>query len=437
MQITVIGTGYVGLVTGTCFAETGAKVICVDNNSEKIEQLRSGVVPIYEPGLETMMVRNSEKGLLSFSTSVAESVEESEVIFIAVGTPPGEDGSADLSYVLQVAGEIGRSLPDYAVIVNKSTVPVGTAGKVKEVVRKELDDRGVDIDFDIASNPEFLKEGAAIQDFLRPDRIVIGVDSERAGSIMRSLYKPFMLNNHPILFMDIASAELTKYASNAMLATRISFINEIANLCEMVGADINQVRKGVGSDSRIGNKFIYAGVGYGGSCFPKDVKALIRTAATLGCDLNVVNAVEKTNNSQKRILAAKVRKHLDNSLKGKTIALWGLSFKPQTDDVREAPSFTFIDEVLSEGASVIAYDPAAMEETRKVYGDSIRYAGNPYDACSGADALVLVTEWPEFRLVDFKLIAEAMRGKVLVDGRNIYDPEELKTLGFIYEGIGR
>lgn len=437
MKITVIGTGYVGLVTGTCFAETGASVICVDKDAEKINILQNGSTPIYEPGLQIMIDRNVEKGRLSFSMSIDEAVRKSEIVFIAVGTPPGEDGSADLSHVLGVAREIGKAIDKYTIVVNKSTVPVGTAEKVRQVINDELSARGVKTLFDVASNPEFLKEGSAVQDFLSPDRVVIGVDSEKAGEMIRTLYKPFMLKNERILFMDIASAELTKYAANAMLASRISFMNEIAALCELLGADINQIRKGIGTDSRIGNKFLYAGAGYGGSCFPKDVKALIRTAGDVGFEPNIIMATEKTNNIQKHILAEKVRTHFGGNLKDKTVALWGLSFKPNTDDVREAPALVMVNDILPEGVKIQAYDPAAMEEARKQVGDAIVFAADPYEAVSGADILVLATEWPEFRLPDFDRIGNLMKERVIVDGRNIYEPETLARYGFRYYGIGR
>lgn len=437
MKIVVAGTGYVGLVTGTCFAETGVTVTCVDIDKEKIKLLQEGKTPLYEPGLEPMMKRNIEKGRLSFTTDLEKSLEDSEAIFIAVGTPPGEDGSADLQHVLKVASEIGKNIKSYVVVVIKSTVPVGTSEKVRKIIREELEKRGVDIPFDMASNPEFLKEGSAVEDFLRPERIVIGTDNERAAEIMSRLYKPFVLNNHPIYYMDIPSAELTKYAANAMLATRISFINEIANLCELLGADINQVRKGIGSDSRIGNKFLYPGPGYGGSCFPKDVKALIRTAAEKGYEMKVIAAVEKANEYQKNVLFFKIRNHFNNNLKGRTIGIWGLSFKPHTDDIRESPSIYLIEKLLLEGAIVKAYDPAAMEETKKIFGNRVKYASDQYDAVIKADAMVLVTEWPEFRLPDLKKMAETMSGKVIFDGRNIYDPSEVRKAGFAYYGIGR
>lgn len=436
MKIVVIGSGYVGLVTGACFAETGVNVTCVDNNADKIQKLNRGIIPIYEPGLDSIVQRNVEKKRLIFTTDLKSPVRTAEVIFIAVGTPPGEDGSADLKHVLGVAAEIGKAINNYVVVVTKSTVPVGTSEKIRRAIQEELDKRGSDIEFDMASNPEFLKEGAAVDDFLKPERIVIGTDNERCAEIMRRLYLPFVLNNHPILFMDIASAEITKYAANAMLATRISFINEIANLCELLGADINQVRKGIGSDSRIGNKFLYPGTGYGGSCFPKDVKALIKTGAEMGYELNVITATEKTNDQQKEILFKKMIKHFD-SLEGKKIAIWGLSFKPKTDDIREAPSLTLIDMLLKAGAVVNTYDPAAMEEVKKVYGNAIGYAGDPFEAAEKADALALVTEWPEFHLPDFRHLASIMKEKVIFDGRNIYNPSDLREAGFTYYGIGR
>ena len=437
MKITIVGTGYVGLVTGACFAETGVTVSCVDNNTEKIKQLRNGEVTIYEPGLETIIRRNVAKKRLSFTTELKDAIKGSEIIFIAVGTPPGEDGSADLKHVLGVAREIGENIINYTVIATKSTVPVGTSEKIHKTIKKELEKRGVKLQFDVASNPEFLKEGAAVDDFLKPERIVIGVENGRTGEIMKKLYHPFVLNNHPILFMDIASAELTKYAANAMLATRISFINEIANLCDLLGADVNQVRRGIGSDSRIGNKFLYSGVGYGGSCFPKDVKALIKTAGEHGYDLNVIKAVEKTNELQKNVIFRKISAYFRHNLKGKVIGVWGLSFKPKTDDVRESSSLSLIEKLLSEGAGVKAYDPAAMNEARKVIGERIEYACDPYEALDGADALALMTEWSEFHLPDLSRMEELMRGKVVFDGRNIYDPTDFRKKGFEYFGIGR
>jgi UDPglucose 6-dehydrogenase len=437
MKIAVVGTGYVGLVTGTCFAESGVTVTCIDNDKSKIKQLNEGSVPIYEPGLESMIRLNVEKNRLFFTSSLKDGIKGAEVIFIAVGTPPGEDGSADLKHVISVAREIGSVITSYTVIVTKSTVPVGTSEKIRKAIRKELDERNSKVNFDMASNPEFLKEGAAVDDFLKPERIVIGIDSDKAGEIMKRLYNPFVLNNHPILFMDIASAEITKYAANAMLATRISFINEIANLCDLLGADINHVRKGIGSDSRIGSKFLYPGTGYGGSCFPKDVKAIIRTAHDHGYELNVVRAVEKANEYQKSVVFNKMAAHFNNNFKNKTIGVWGLSFKPKTDDIRESSSINLICNLLKAGAKVRAYDPAAMEETKKVLGDKIIYLSDPYEALEGADAMVLMTEWSEFHLPDFRKMASLMKEKVIFDGRNIYDPVSIKKMGFKYYGIGR
>lgn len=436
MKIVVVGTGYVGLVTGTCFAEVGVDVTCVDIDLKKIENLHKGIMPIYEPGLEEMVLRNVDKGRLHFSTSLADSIKGADVAFIAVGTPPGEDGSADLKYVLAVAREIGENMQDYLVVVTKSTVPVGTAKKVSQAVKEALEKRGANIAYDVASNPEFLKEGAAIDDFLKPDRIVIGIDSQRAEEIMKKLYKPFLLNGHPILFMDIPSAEMTKYAANSMLATKISFMNDIANLCELVGADVNLVRKGIGSDNRIGNKFIYPGVGYGGSCFPKDVKALIRTAKEKGYSMRVLDAVESVNEDQKSVLFNKINKHFNGDLKGKTFAMWGLSFKPKTDDMREAPSLVIIEKLLEAGAKVKAYDPVAMKEAKHIIGDIIEYTNDPDEALIDSDALLLITEWPEFRLPNFKVMTKLLKNQVIFDGRNIYDAKELKDLGFIYYGIG-
>ncbi len=437
MKITVVGTGYVGLVTGTCFAESGVIVTCVDNNGEKVNRLKDGSVPIYEPGLESMIKHNVEKHRLFFSSSLREGMDGSEVIFIAVGTPPGEDGSADLKHVLDVAREIGQVMKEYIVVVTKSTVPVGTSEKIRNAIQKELDKRNSKLHFDMASNPEFLKEGAAVEDFLKPERIVIGIDNEKTGEIMKRLYMPFVLNNHPILFMDIASAEITKYAANAMLATRISFINEIANLCDLLGADINQVRKGIGSDSRIGSRFLYPGSGYGGSCFPKDVKAIIKTAHDNSYELNVIKAVEKANEYQKNVIFNKMNHYFKNNLKNKTFGIWGLSFKPKTDDIRESSSLYLIDRLLEAGARIKAYDPAAIAETRKIMGNRINYASDPYDALIGADAMVMMTEWSEFHLPDFEKIALIMKEKVIFDGRNIYDPVHIKKLGFKYYGIGR
>jgi UDPglucose 6-dehydrogenase len=437
MKIVVVGSGYVGLVTGACFAESGVTVTCVDVDAKKIQNLKNGTIPIYEPGLEDIVKRNVEKKRLLFTTDLKEGIDGSEVIFIAVGTPPGEDGSADLKHVLGVAKEIGQIITSHIVVVTKSTVPVGTSEKIRKVIINELDKRKASIPFDMASNPEFLKEGAAVEDFLKPERIVIGVDNNKTAEIMKKLYMPFVLNNHPILFMDIASAEITKYAANAMLATRISFINEIANLCDILGADINHVRKGIGSDSRIGSKFIYPGTGYGGSCFPKDVKAIIKTAEDNGYELNVVKAVEKANEYQKVIIFNKMVSFFNNNLKNKVIGIWGLSFKPKTDDIREASSLVLIEKLLEAGAKIKAYDPAAMIEAQKFIGNKIEFAKDPYQAITGADAMVLMTEWSEFHLPDFEKMAELMRGKVIFDGRNIYDPTEIRREGFVYFGIGR
>lgn len=437
MKIAIVGTGYVGLVTGTCFAEIGVNVICVDTNSEKIEALKQGIIPIYENGLEEMVNRNAKVGRLQFTTSLESCLNEVDVIFSAVGTPPDEDGSADLSYVLEVARTIGRNMTKYVLVVTKSTVPVGTAGKVRMAIQNELDKRGVQIDFDVASNPEFLKEGNAVADFMSPDRVVVGVESERAKKLMSKLYKPFLLNNFRVIFMDIPSAEMTKYAANSMLATRISFMNDIANLCELVGADVNMVRSGIGSDTRIGRKFLYPGIGYGGSCFPKDVKALIKTAEQNGYRMRVLQAVEEVNEKQKSILFEKLQRHFNGDLRDKTIALWGLAFKPETDDMREAPSLILIDKLLNAGCKVRVYDPAAMTECRRRIGDSVCYATDMYDAALDADALMLVTEWKEFRLPSWAVIKKAMRTPVLLDGRNIYEKKEIEELGFTYHCIGK
>ncbi len=437
MKIAVVGTGYVGLVSGACFAETGIDVTCVDIDEKKINGLKEGIVPIYEPGLESLIERNVVKGRLHFTTSLKESLEGSEVVFSAVGTPPGGDGSADLQYVLAVAREVGQHMTDYIVMVTKSTVPIGTAKKVKLAIQQELDKRGLNIPFDVASNPEFLKEGDAIDDFLKPDRIVIGIESDRAEKIMSKLYKPFLLNGHPILFMDIPSAELTKYAANSMLATKISFMNDIANLCEIVGADINMVRKGIGSDSRIGNKFIYAGVGYGGSCFPKDVKALIKTADDNKYSLQILKAVENVNDAQKSVMFTKIMDHFNHDIKGKTFAVWGLSFKPNTDDMREAPSLVIIDKIVAAGGKVKAYDPVSMEETKKMSMTEIYYAKDQYDALVGADALLLITEWNEFRVLNFEILSRLLKNNLIFDGRNIYEPSEMKENNFVYYSIGR
>ncbi len=436
MKIVVIGTGYVGLVTGTCFAEVGIDVICIDVNAKKIEDLKKGILPIYEPGLEEMVLRNMGKGRLGFSTRLAENLTDTDVAFIAVGTPPGEDGSADLKYVLGVAREIGAGIQNHIVIVTKSTVPVGTAQKVRIAVQEELDKRSSDIEFDVASNPEFLKEGAAVEDFIKPDRIVVGVETKKAEEVMRRLYKPFLLNGHPIIFMDVPSAEMTKYAANAMLATKISFMNDIANLCEILGADVNLVRKGIGSDPRIGNRFIYPGIGYGGSCFPKDVKALIKTAKESNHPMRILQAVEQVNEDQKSVLFEKISMHFNGILKGKTFAMWGLSFKPKTDDMREAPSLVIIEKLLNAGANIKAYDPIAMHEARKVLGEQIEYSKDQNDALIDADALLIVTEWPEFRTPNFNVMGRLMKNKVIFDGRNIYDQLEMEENGFIYYCIG-
>ncbi|MBN2697212.1 MAG: UDP-glucose/GDP-mannose dehydrogenase family protein [Bacteroidales bacterium] len=437
MKIAVVGTGYVGLVSGTCIAETGINVVCVDVDREKIEKLKKGIIPIYEPGLEDMVKTNVEKNMLEFSTSLEESIADCDAVFIAVGTPPGEDGSADLKHVLEVASEIGRTMQDYLVVVTKSTVPIKTAEKLRKQIKESLQKRGADIPFDVASNPEFLKEGAAINDFLKPDRIVIGTDSERAEKVLRRIYKPFVLNGHPIISMDIPSAEMTKYAANAMLATKISFMNDIANLCEAVGADVNMVRKGIGSDTRIGPKFIYPGAGYGGSCFPKDVKALIRTGDEYHTPLEIMKAVESVNDRQKGLLPKKVREHFGDRIKGARLGLWGLSFKPQTDDMREAPSLVIIDELLKMGALVKAYDPVAMGEARKRIGDRIEYCEDKYEAVVDSDGLIVVTEWPEFRVLNYKVLGKLMREKVIFDGRNIYEPAELLEYGYTYYSVGR
>ena len=436
MKVAIVGSGYVGLVTGTCFAEVGIEVMCVDIDAKKIENLKKGIIPIYEPGLEEMVHRNMKKGRLQFTTDISEALEDCEVLFTAVGTPPGKDGSADLQYVLSVARDCGKNMKDYLLIVTKSTVPVGTALKVKQALQDELDKRGVNIQFDVASNPEFLKEGAAIEDFLKPDRIVVGLDSQRAEDLMKSLYKPFTLNGHPVIFMDITSAEMTKYAANAMLATKISFMNDIANLCEIVGADINMVRKGIGSDSRIGNKFIYPGIGYGGSCFPKDVKALIHTAEEFNYELRVLKAVEAVNLDQKSVLFNKILKYYNGDIKDKTIAMWGLSFKPQTDDMREAPSLVIIKKLIEAGAKVKAYDPVAMKEAKHMLGESITFSEDQYEALIDADCLLLITEWPEFKFPNFKIIRKLLNKPVVFDGRNIYEIAEMKRQGFDYFCIG-
>ena len=425
-----------GLVSGTCFSEMGINVTCVDVDSRKIESLQQGIVPIYEPGLEEMVARNAKAGRLRFTTDLRECLDGVEVVFSAVGTPPDEDGSADLHYVLEVARTVGQNIKKHVVFVTKSTVPVGTARKVKAAIREEIEKRGVEVDFDVASNPEFLKEGAAVEDFMRPDRVVVGVESERAREVMTRLYRPFMLTNDRMLFTDIPSAEMIKYAANSMLATRISFMNDMANLCELVGADVNMVRKGIGSDSRIGAKFLYPGCGYGGSCFPKDVKALIKTAEQNGYGMRVLKAVEEVNDSQKRVPFEKLSRHFGGELRGKTVALWGLAFKPETDDMREAPSLVLIGLLLEAGCVVRVYDPVAMEECKRRIGDKVVYCRDKYEAVVDADALLLVTEWKEFRVPSWEVLRKTMRGNVVIDGRNIYDREEMRRNGFEYECIG-
>lgn len=437
MKIAIVGTGYVGLVSGTCFAEMGVDVTCVDVDKSKIERLERGDVPIYEPGLDEKVVRNHAEGRLRFTTDLTEIIDDVEVIFSAVGTPPDEDGSADLHYVLEVARTIGRSMKYYKLVVTKSTVPVGTSIKVKEAIAGELAKRGVDIPFDVASNPEFLKEGKAVSDFMNPDRVVVGVESDRARKLMEQLYKPFMLNNYRMIFTDIPSAEMIKYAANSMLATRISFMNDIANLCELVGADVNMVRKGIGADTRIGSKFLYPGCGYGGSCFPKDVKALIKTAAKNGYTMEVLTAVENVNERQKERLFEKLSERFCGDLKGRRIALWGLAFKPDTDDMREAPALRVIARLLEAGADVVAYDPVAMDECRRRIGDTIYYASDIYEAALDADAILLLTEWKQFRLPSWKVLKRTMRTPLVIDGRNIYDADELRAEGFEYTCIGR
>ena len=437
MKIAIVGTGYVGLVTGTCFAEMGTEVFCVDVNTEKIENLKKGIIPIYEPGLEDMVHRNQQAGRLHFTTDLTECLDEVEVLFSAVGTPPDEDGSADLKYVLEVARTVGRNMKKHILVVTKSTVPVGTAKKVRRAIQEELDKRGVEIEFDVASNPEFLKEGAAISDFMSPDRVVVGVESERAEELMTRLYRPFLLNNFRVIFMDVPSAEMTKYAANAMLATHISFMNDIANLCEIIGADVNMVRKGIGSDNRIGNRFLYAGIGYGGSCFPKDVKALINTAKQNNYPMRILQAVEEVNDEQKSLLFHKLEKHFNGDLKGKRIAIWGLAFKPETDDMREAPSLVLIEKLLAAGCEVYAYDPVAVEESKRRIGDAIHYAKDIYDAVVDANALMLVTEWKEFRMPSWSAIKKLMATPLVLDGRNIYDIKEMEENGFVYHCIGR
>ncbi|KAA6338384.1 UDP-glucose 6-dehydrogenase TuaD [termite gut metagenome] len=437
MNISIVGSGYVGLVTGACFSEMGNQVTCVDIDKVKIQKLLQGVVPIYEPGLDELVERNIKAGRLQFTTDLSACLDSVDVVFSAVGTPPDEDGQADLKYVFEVARTIGKNMTKYTVLVTKSTVPVGTAGKVSAVIEEELHKRGVKVEFDVVSNPEFLKEGTAIKDFMTPDRVVIGVESERAKKVMEKLYHPFLLNGYPILMMDIASAEMTKYAANAMLATRISFMNDIANLCERVGADIDNVRKGIGTDSRIGSRFLYAGCGYGGSCFPKDVKALVRTGIENGYHLRLIEAVESVNEAQKSIVFDKLSTALGGDLKGKVIAVWGLSFKPETDDMRESPALVVIEKLLQEGAVVKVYDPVAMEETHHRIGDRVTYCKDMYEAVIEADAIALLTEWKIFRMPSWAIIHQAMRNHVVVDGRNIYEGNELRELGFTYSRIGQ
>lgn len=436
MKIAIVGTGYVGLVSGACFAEMGADVTCVDVDKRKIEMLQKGQIPIYEPGLEELVERNVADGRLHFSTDLGECLDQVKIVFSAVGTPPDEDGSADLRYVLEVAREFGRKINQYTLLVTKSTVPVGTASKVKAAVVEELAKRGVNVPFDVASNPEFLKEGDAIDDFMKPDRVVVGVESDRAKELMERLYKPFMMNNYRMIFTDVASAEMIKYAANSMLATRISFMNDIANLCEIMGADVNMVRKGIGADARIGSKFLYPGCGYGGSCFPKDVKALIRTAEQQGYRMQVLEAVEAVNERQKGILFEKFERYFKGDIAGRSVAMWGLSFKPETDDMREAPSLVLIERLLAAGCKVRAFDPIAMDEARRRLGDKIEYCSSKYDALEGADALMIVTEWKQFRLPNWSRVAELMKGRVVIDGRNIYDRQEVEAAGLDYLRIG-
>lgn len=436
MKIAIVGTGYVGLVTGTCFAEMGVDVVCIDIDRAKIDKLRQGISPIYEPGLDELLTKNIESQRLSFGTSLSEVIDQVSIIFCAVGTPPDEDGNADLKYVLDVAREVGRTMNSYKLVVTKSTVPVGTAAKVKKTISRELETRGVELPFDIASNPEFLKEGSAVKDFMSPDRVVIGVESDKAKEELTRLYRPFLLNNFRVIFMDIPSAEMTKYAANAMLATRISFMNDIANLCELVGADVNMVRKGIGSDSRIGNKFLYPGIGYGGSCFPKDVKALINTAEQVGYDMQVIRAVESVNDKQKRVLFNKLSAYYGGELRGKKIAVWGLAFKSDTDDIREASSLVTTELLVQAGAEVTVYDPVAMDEFRRVKGDAVAYAADKYEALTDADALLVLTEWKEFRLPSWTTVRKLMAHPVIFDGRNIYDHKELQTEGIEYFWIG-
>ena len=437
MKIAMIGTGYVGLVTGTCFAESGNDVVCVDTNEKKINDLLQGNIPIYEPGLDVLVKRNFNNERLTFTTKIESAVDKSLLLFIAVGTPPDEDGSADLSHVLAVAKSIGQCMKEYKIVVDKSTVPVGTAKLVKKTIQEELDKRGVKIEFDVVSNPEFLKEGNAIDDFMKPDRVVVGCDNVRTGEIMKELYSPFVRTGKPIIIMDVPAAEMTKYAANAMLATKISFINDIANLCERLGVDVAQVRQGIGSDSRIGYSFIFPGPGYGGSCFPKDVQAIVKTGEQHGYKLEILSAVESVNNRQKKVLFDKLKSRFGDELKNKTIAVWGLAFKPNTDDMREAPSIVLINNLINEGCKVKAYDPEASKEAYKIFGDKIEYVKKQYAALEDADALVIVTEWNEFRRPDFDKIKSLLKEPIIMDGRNLFDPKKMAEIGFEYEGIGR
>ena len=432
MKVAVVGTGYVGLVTGTCLAETGNDVICVDIDTDKVQKMKDGIVPIYEPGLEALFERNIKQGRLKFTTNLKEAIAGVTIIFLALPTPPGEDGSADLSYILGVAEELGKIITDYKIVIDKSTVPVGTADKVHAAIAKNTN-----IEFDVVSNPEFLREGYAIEDFMKPDRVVIGLDSERAQKELDHLYRPFVRQGNPILYMDKKSAELTKYAANAFLATKITFMNEIANVCELVGADVDKVRIGIGSDDRIGKRFLFPGIGYGGSCFPKDVQALMKSSKEVNYDFQILNAVMDVNHRQKTMLVPRMKKHFDNNLKGKTIAIWGLAFKPNTDDVREASALYNIDELVNEGANIIAFDPEAMANVKKEIGDKIKYADDMYAALQGADALLICTEWQVFRAPDFSILKEALSAKVIFDGRNLYNKAELESLGFEYYSIGR
>ncbi len=433
MKIAVVGTGYVGLVSGTCFAESGNKVVCVDIDAEKVEKMKKGIVPIYEPGLEALFERNTQQGRLSFTTNLEEGVREATIIFLALPTPPGADGSADLSFVLKVAKDLSEIINDYKVIVDKSTVPVGTAEKVTSVLAQKLDPNL----FDVVSNPEFLREGVAVEDFMKPDRVVVGTNSEKARKIMATLYEPFVRQGNPIIFMDERSAEMTKYAANSYLATRISFMNEIANLCELLGADVDMVRKGMGSDSRIGKRFLFPGVGYGGSCFPKDVQALAKTAFENAYDFKILSAVMQVNELQKEILSNKIINYFKGNLEGKTIGIWGLAFKPNTDDIREAPALTTIARLLNKGANIKVYDPEAMENVKKLYPNKLTYCDSEYEAASDTDALAVITEWNEFRTPDFELLKSVMRAPVVFDGRNVYDVEHMNSLGFYYDSIGR